>query len=106
MTEDQDEINVLVVDGSEGNEFDNLRDNLAWPQPGYDNWPPTDTGWVLLVDDSNKITSSLDHEIKLIPQERVFYAFIAKSNNPNPDTDGNNDFEIIFTPTEIEIGWV
>lgn len=27
-----------------------MRDNLVWPQPGYDTWPPEGSGWVKQVD--------------------------------------------------------
>lgn len=99
MTEDQDEINGLIVDGIYGNNFDWFRDNVAYPEPGYDNWLPTGPGWVRMVDTSNKIVGSLEHEIHVQSVGREITATVT-SDTPEPSGAGvNNQAKITIVPS-------
>ena len=96
MTEDQDEINGLIVNGVYGNNLNWFRDNVVYPQPGYDNWPPTGPGWVRLVDNSNKVIESLEQEIHYIPVGREIFSWVT-SDTPDPNIY-NNEYKIVITP--------
>jgi hypothetical protein len=48
MTEDQDEFDAEGINITTANR-DWLRDNIVWPEPGYDTWPPPGPGWVRAV---------------------------------------------------------
>ena len=97
MTEDQDEINCLVVDGLHGNNFGWFKDHVSWPQPGYDNWPPTDSGWARLVDTHLKVGESLAYQVNYEFVGRVITAIIINSDHPDPNPD-NNIATVTVTP--------
>ena len=70
MTELQDEIDVVAVNTSQkdmeiGIEW--LKDNIAWPQPGYMSWPPEGhPGWVHHVSSWQEFVESIDEQFKLL----------------------------------------
>lgn len=62
--EDDDEIDSEAV----GDDTDQtwLRDHIVRPQPGYDDWPPTDSGWVRYVDNYTEFANTIGEQFKLI----------------------------------------
>ena len=97
----EDEIDVFVVDGAYGNEFANLTQYLAWPKPGYNNWEPTGPGWARFVDTASKIKQCLDYQIEITPDAKDVFAHIVSSDNPDPNTGGNNACEITISPIAV-----
>ena len=97
MTEDQDEINALIIDGQYGNNFEWFKDNFVWPEPCYENWPPTGLGWIRLIDNSNEIQSSLKYQINIDPGNIDIGLMITNSDHPDPNS-GNNQDKIVISP--------
>ncbi len=95
LTEDQDQINIIGLEGNFGCRSEWLK-NFVWPQPGYDNWPPTGTGWFRLIDDQDEIISCLGYQIEYMPIERKVSARIINSDVFDDDTNNNYDYKIII----------
>jgi uncharacterized repeat protein (TIGR01451 family)/flagellin-like protein len=60
MTEDQDEFDIIGVEGNQPINKNWLRDEIAWPQPGWDSWPPPSSGWVHVVFSWQEFKDSID----------------------------------------------
>jgi uncharacterized repeat protein (TIGR01451 family) len=97
MTEDQDEFDIEAI-GSEP-DIAWLLDNIAWPQPGYDNWPPTGPGWVRQISDYIEFADTIDElfENYYLIGGATSTAEIVSSTpmDPNP---ANNKTCITITP--------
>jgi len=106
MNSEEDEIDAEGVGISSSN-IEWLRANIVWPQPGYDNWPPTGPGWVRAVSDFEEFSETIAEKfdilfVKYAP--RVAYEFDAcdgtglyinsvdEPNNP-PTAEAGGDSE-------------
>ena len=87
MTADQDEFDAEAVGA--GTDVSWLRDNMVWPEPGYDTWPPAGPGWVRYVDDYTEFADTIAEKFVIIFQEIENVATRISSDpvDPNPDND-------------------
>jgi len=89
LKEEFDEIDAIAI----GDELDIpwLRDNIVWPQPGNDTWPPSEPGWVRKVANeiefANTIDETLDFLFSGITNEVTFYSSTTINVNINNDKD-------------------
>jgi len=95
MTEDQDEFDIEAI-GSEP-DIDWLLDNIAWPQPGYDNWPPTGPGWVRQISDYTEFVEIIGQKFVILFDSITNYAKLLDSNPIDPYSS-NNDASATITP--------
>jgi len=97
LNEDFDEIDAIAV----GDDLDVpwLRDDIVWPQPGNDTWPPTESGWVRQVADelefSNTINEIFDFLFSGINTQVQYYSSTTLDLN-----DNNNFAKIIILPKD------
>jgi hypothetical protein len=63
MTPDEDEFDIEFVGSADISWF---RDNIAWPEPGYDNWPPTGPGWIRQVSSYTEFSATICEKFELI----------------------------------------
>lgn len=71
MTEGQDEFDVVAVEPKEEGDFlpidlEWLKNEIAWPQPGYTNWPPEGPGWVHHVLDWKEFVDSINEQFEFL----------------------------------------
>jgi uncharacterized repeat protein (TIGR01451 family) len=68
MTEDQDEIDAVAVEtcGEVPIDIEWLKDEIAWPQPGYTSWYPEGPGWVHHVKSWQEFVDSIEEQFKLL----------------------------------------
>ena len=66
MTEDQDELDVVAVEGTQPINLSWLSDEIAWPQPGYTSWPPNGSGWVHHVLSWQEFANSIDDQFDIL----------------------------------------
>jgi len=67
-------IPIVVADGDEidaeavgiNTNISWLRDHVVQPQPGYDDWPPTSSGWVRCVHDYIEFAKTISKQFELI----------------------------------------
>jgi uncharacterized repeat protein (TIGR01451 family) len=78
MTEDQDEFDVEAI-GDEP-DINWLLNNIAWPQPGYDNWPPTGSGWVKQISDYSEFVEIIGQKFVILFDSITNYAEVINSN--------------------------
>jgi len=99
MTEDQDEFDVEAM----GDEPDVnwLLNNIAWPQPGYDNWPPTGPGWVKQISDYTEFVGIIGQKFVILFDSITNYAEVINSNPLDPYTF-NNVASVSITPQPPE----
>ncbi len=95
MTDDQDEFDAEAVgDGPDGVW---LRDHVVWPQPGYDNWPPTGPGWVRHVANYTEFAETIGEKFQLVFQSITNCAELV-SCNPSDAYEANNEACATVTP--------
>lgn len=85
MTIEQDEFDAEAVGA--GTDVTWLRDNIVWPQPGYDDWPPSGPGWVRYVDSYSEFASTICEKFTIIFQSpentATLIECIPEDTNPN-----------------------
>jgi len=74
-----------------------VKNEIVWPQPGYDNWPPTDTGWVREVDSWEDFPDTMSEKFNLIFNSITVTAKIITSKPVDPNLN-NNIARIKITP--------
>jgi len=89
MTDDQDQINALVVDGAYGFDLNFLKDYLVWPQPGYIAPPITETGWVREFNTMNQFKDSVSYQLNIDFFERTNIAELISQKFIDPDVSNN-----------------
>jgi PKD repeat protein len=47
-------------------DFTWMRDNIVWPQPGDDTWPPTKPGWIRSVSDYQEFSDTIAEKFDII----------------------------------------
>ncbi len=99
MTEDQDELDVVAVDtcGNKSIDVEWLKDEIAWPQPGYTTWLPEGSGWVHYVSSYEEFVESIDEQFKLLFSSTItsnMKITFATLRDPN---DENNQVSITIT---------
>ncbi len=94
LSEDQDQINVLGLQGKNGCNSDWLQKYVAWPQLCSEDWPPTSPGWFRLIDDQVKVRSCLGYQITYYPFQRIVTAQIINSDVIDDDLSNNNKEEV------------
>jgi hypothetical protein len=74
-----------------------LRDNIVYPQPGSDTWPPTSQGWVRHVTSYTEFADIIDEQFYILFNTITVDTEILPSKivDPNPT---NNDFFITLSP--------
>jgi len=97
MTEDQDEFDAVAV-GSEP-DVPWLRDEIVWPQPGYDIWPSPGPGWVHLVSNYTEFAQTIDEQFKIIFNSVTSRVEIVASTPIDPN-GANNKASVILAPQE------
>lgn len=97
MSEDQDEFDVVAVQGSQTININWLKDNIAWPQPGWVNWPPTSSGWVHQVNGYQEFVDSLDEQFSILFKRIDCSAELLSSTYMDPNTK-NNEITISIYP--------
>jgi uncharacterized repeat protein (TIGR01451 family) len=84
---DNDELDVEAV----GNNIDInwLLTEIAWPQPGYNDWPPSGPGWVRQVDDADEFADTICEKFAYLFEEIDNTATRTASSptDPNPYND-------------------
>jgi hypothetical protein len=91
-----DEIDVEAV----GTDVDLnwLRDSIAFPQPGYDSWPPTKPGWVRHVDSYTEFAETIHEKFVFVLQHITNCASL--TGVTQTDTNSANDGSCItLNPT-------
>jgi len=76
---DFDEIDVEAIAISPS-DFTWMRDNIVWPQPGEDNWPPMKPGWIRSVSNYQEFSDTIAEKFDIIfinYAPRVAYEFDA-----------------------------
>ncbi len=97
LNEDFDEIDAIAI----GDDLDVpwLRDDIVWPQPGNDTWPPSDPGWVRQVADEFEFANTIDEIFDLlfsgINTQVHYYSSTTIDLN-----DNNNYAKIIILPKD------
>jgi len=66
MTSDQDEFDVVAINGNQGVDVDWLKTEIAWPQPGNVSWPPMSPGWVHEVIDPQEFADTVDEQFDIL----------------------------------------
>ena len=100
MTEDQDEFDIEAIGSAPDAAW--LLSNIAWPQPGYDNWPPTSPGWVRQISDYTEFADTIDElfENYLISGATSTAEIVSSTPmDPNP---ANNKTCITITPKSTQ----
>jgi hypothetical protein len=94
-TDNQDEFDSEAV-GTD-NDIPWLRDNIVYPQPGSDTWPPPGPGWVRHVTSYTEFADIIDEQFYIIFNTITVDMEILPSDiiDPNPS---NNDFFITLSP--------
>ncbi|MBN2065717.1 MAG: DUF11 domain-containing protein [Candidatus Thermoplasmatota archaeon] len=96
MTDD-DEFDAVAV-GSEP-DVPWLRDEIVWPQPGYDTWPSPGPGWVHHVSNYTEFAEMIDEQFKLIFNSITSTIEIVASTPIDPN-GANNKVSVILVPQE------
>jgi uncharacterized repeat protein (TIGR01451 family) len=98
LTDDQDEFDVVAVQGSQIINITWLKDNIAWPQPGWTNWPPTSSGWVHEVHSWQEFVDSLREQFNILFRRIDNTVDLLSSTymDPNPK---NNKVTVSIYPT-------
>ncbi len=65
MDPDEDEIDAEGIGISSAN-IAWLRDNIVWPQPGYDTWPPIGPGWVRAVTNFEEFSTTIGEKFDIL----------------------------------------
>ncbi|RLF33421.1 MAG: hypothetical protein DRM98_02320 [Thermoplasmata archaeon] len=100
MTADQDEIDSMVIANLDGdNNFSWLRDNIVYPQPGDDNWPPNKPGWARKVSDSDMVNETIGYPFKQKSSGRTNIAEIISSRFIDPNPYNNKASITVVPPT-------
>jgi uncharacterized repeat protein (TIGR01451 family) len=97
MNEDQDEFNIIGVEGSQPINKEWLRDEIAWPQPGWDTWPPESSGWVNVVFSWEEFRDSIDDLFSIMFNRIDNKASMIESAYMDPNS-GNNRAMISIYP--------
>ena len=63
-TDPQDELDAEAIGTTPDVTW--LRDNIIWPQPGYDTWPPPGPGWVRVVADATEFAETICEKFEII----------------------------------------
>lgn len=100
LDEDQDQINALAVDGSHGCNVEYLKNEVVWPEPGYE-WTgtnPDGSGWVRYTDTKTLIEDSILYQINYQMDALGFKARIIHMNIPDTN-ELNNGAALVITPS-------
>jgi len=91
--EDGDEIDAEAI-GTE-TDIEWLKEFIVWPQPGYDDWPPTGPGWVRYIEEYTELAETLKEKFELLFLEIENCADLISPEDMNPD---NNVACVTVTP--------
>ena len=97
---EQDEIDALAV-GVTQPDVDWLRDSIVWPEPGYDDWPPSGPGWVREIADFSEFTQALNEQFELIFSGITIDAEII-NNSPIELIFDSDDLSVDINPKEAD----
>jgi uncharacterized repeat protein (TIGR01451 family) len=84
--DDQDEFNIIGVEGSQKINKEWLRDEIAWPQPGWDTWPPESSGWINVVYSWTEFRDAVDDLFNLLFNRIDNKASIIESSYMDPNS--------------------
>lgn len=93
LDQEQDELDALAV-GIEDSDVDWLRDNIVWPEPGYDNWPPIGPGWVRKINTFDDFSQAINEQFELIFSDMNIQANMVPSSPIDITVKVNNDITI------------
>ncbi len=98
LDSDQDEIDSLAV-GVTNENVEWLRANIVWPEPGYDNWPPTGSGWVHNIADFSDFSQALNEQFEILFSSIIIDAEVTNSSPIELIFEGV-DSSVTITPKE------
>ena len=97
LTDDQDEIDIEAVEGVYGQDIEWLRDNIAYPSPGYDNWPPKGSGWVRQISSYEEFRNTISSQFNFIFNGRTNVVELIGTKYMDPNSI-NNIAEVTILP--------
>jgi hypothetical protein len=83
--------------------FEWLRDNIVWPEPGYDNWLPTGPGWVREIESYTEFADTLNQKFALLFEGVTNCAELIESTPEDTNPDNNRDCVTISPPGTGEL---
>ena len=103
---------IVPLNAGEGDEIDAeavgddtdvpwMRDNVVWPQPGDDTWPPAGPGWVREVADFTELAQTFKEKFQLIFNEIENCAEITGGLIRDTNPDKNQDC-VTFVPSIVD----
>ena len=96
LKEDQDEFNIIGVEGSQSINREWLRDEIAWPQPGWETWPPHSSGWINVVNSWIQFRDSVEDLFNLLFNRIDNKASMIESSYMDPNTKNSGAIISIY----------
>jgi len=97
MTDDEDEFDAVAVASAPDILW--LKDEIVWPQPGYDIWPSPGPGWVHTVSNYTEFAQMIDEQFKIIFNSVTSRVEIVALTLIDPN-EANNKVSVILVPQE------